>query len=98
MAGRPVHELGFYDAVELPEASPFLDTARDHAGVERGHDLLLRWFPIDHLPDVALYPEFLRRSVRRLPDGPRHIVRVEVEPSIPGQTPTAPVKARLNKS
>jgi hypothetical protein len=65
----------------LPENSPFLDLERDHAGVERGHELLLRWFPVDTLTDQPLFPDFLRTAVQHLPDGPQHIVRVEVERS-----------------
>ncbi len=76
MGGRPVHELGFYYAMDLPEHSPFLDLGRDHAGVERGHDLVLRWFPVDALSDLPLFPEFLRTAVRDMPNSPQHIVRV----------------------
>ncbi len=75
--GRSVHELGFYYAIDLPENSPFLDLTRDHAGVERGHDLVLRWFPVGALVDVPLFPGFLRTAVRQLPDSPQHIVRVD---------------------
>jgi ADP-ribose pyrophosphatase YjhB (NUDIX family) len=77
IADRPVHELGFYYAVDLPENSPFLDLTRDHAGVERGHDLVLRWFPIDTLPDLPLLPAFLRTAVGQIPDSPQHIVLVD---------------------
>ena len=70
IGGRPVHQLGFYYGVSLPENSPFLDLGRDHAGVERGHDLTLRWFPIDALPDVPLLPDFLCTALRRWPEPP----------------------------
>lgn len=78
MAGRAVHELGFYYAIDLPENSPFLDLTRDHAGVERGHDLRLRWVPVDVLPDLPLFPDFLRTALGQMPDSPRHIVRVDI--------------------
>lgn len=74
--GQPLHELGFYYAVDLPENSPLFDVTYDHAGVERGHDLVLRWTPIDALPDLPLFPEFLRTAVRQLPDSLQHIVQV----------------------
>lgn len=77
MAGRAVHELGFYYAIDLPEHSPFLDLTRDHAGLERGHDLVLRWLPVDALPNMDLVPEFLRTALRQVPDSPEHIVRVD---------------------
>ena len=77
MAGKPLHELGFYYLIDLPESSTLLDLARDHAGVERGHDLLLRWFPVETLSQVPLLPEFLRTSMAQLPGSPEHVVRVE---------------------
>jgi ADP-ribose pyrophosphatase YjhB (NUDIX family) len=78
IGGRPVHELGFYYAIDLPEESSFHDLTRDHAGVERGHDLVLRWFPIDALPDVPLFPDFLRTAIRDLPETPQHIVETSI--------------------
>jgi ADP-ribose pyrophosphatase YjhB (NUDIX family) len=78
MAGRAVHELGFYYAIDLPDDSRFLDLTRDHAGVERGQDLVLRWFPIGDLPGLPVFPEFLRTAVGQMPDSPQHIVRVDV--------------------
>jgi ADP-ribose pyrophosphatase YjhB (NUDIX family) len=79
IGGRPVHELGFYYATDLAEDSPFLDLARHYAGVERGHDLVLRWFPIDALPEVQLVPDFLRTAIRELPDHPQHVVSVDID-------------------
>ena len=79
IGGVSVHELGFYYAIDLPGNSPFFDLTRDHAGVERGHDLILRWFPIDALPDLPLLPDFLRTAVRQMPDSPQHVVRVDLE-------------------
>ena len=77
MRGRPVHELGFYYAIDLPENSAFWDLTRHHAGVERGYPLLLRWFPVAALADVPLFPDFLRTAVRQMPDSPQHVVRVD---------------------
>jgi ADP-ribose pyrophosphatase YjhB (NUDIX family) len=77
MEGQPVHELGFYYAVDLPKSSPFLDVRHHHAGVERGHKLVLRWFPFDSLPTLPLFPDFLRTAARHLPDCPQHVVQVD---------------------
>ena len=78
IAGRAVHELGFYYAIDLPDNSPYLDLRRDHAGVERGHDLLLSWFPISDLPGMPVFPDFLKTAVGQLPNSPQHIVQVDV--------------------
>jgi ADP-ribose pyrophosphatase YjhB (NUDIX family) len=85
MGGQPVHEMGFYYAVDLPANSPLFDLTHDHAGVERGHDLVLRWSPVDALSDIPLFPEFLRTALRQMPDGPQHIV--QVTPSEAGLRP-----------
>ena len=79
IGGQPVHELGFYYATDLPAGSPFLDLMRAHAGMERSHALVLRWFPVDALPEVPLFPEFLRTALGQVPDSPQHIVRVDVD-------------------
>ena len=84
MGGQPVHELGFYYAAHLPKDSPFFDLDHDHAGVERGHDLVLHWFKLDALPDVALFPAFLRTAMQQIPDSPRHIVRTDRTPQSEG--------------
>jgi hypothetical protein len=47
--------------------------------VERGHHLVLRWFPIDALPEVPLVPDFLRRAIRHLPDSTQHIVESSID-------------------
>jgi hypothetical protein len=77
--------MGFYYAVDLPANSPLFDLTHDHAGVERGHDLVLRWSPVDALSDIPLFPEFLRTALRQMPDGPQHIV--QVTPSEAGLRP-----------
>lgn len=77
IGGKAFHELGFYYAIELPEGSPFLDLTRDHAGVERGHDLVLRWFPISTVRDLPLLPAFLRTGLGDMPAGPVHFVQVD---------------------
>ena len=79
MGGRPLHEIGFYYAIDLPRDSPFLDLTRDHAGVERGHDLLLRWFRVDALADVPLLPDFLRTALPQIPESPQHVVHVDID-------------------
>jgi ADP-ribose pyrophosphatase YjhB (NUDIX family) len=72
-----MHELGFYYAAVLPDGSPFLDLARDHTGVERGHPLTLRWYPAAAVRDLDLRPRFLRTGLSVLPTAPQHVVEVD---------------------
>lgn len=73
--GRRWHELAFYYAIELPPGSPYLDGTREHRGSERGGEpFTLRWFRLDDLDDVELYPSILRRGLREPREGVRHAV------------------------
>ncbi len=51
--------------------------------------MVLRWFPVDTLPDVLLFPDFLRTEVREMPDSQQHIVRVDIQPPTDAATPGA---------
>lgn len=74
--GQVTHELGFYYAVDLPADSPYLDLNRDHGAVERGHQLLLRWFPLNRVSELPLFPEILRARLTSVPGTLQHIVDV----------------------
>jgi hypothetical protein len=74
IAGRYAHQIGFYYLVILPDGNPYLDLARDHAGVERGHPLTLRWFPLTGVSNLMLYPDFLRTGLQHIPDTPQHLI------------------------
>ena len=77
---RTTHELGFYYAIELPEDSQLLDLTREHVAVERGHDLVLRWFPLGALSELRLFPAFLRTALQDPPATPQHVVQTDRDP------------------
>lgn len=76
-AGRNFHELAFYYAMALPAASPVLDLQQEHAGVEPDNPLVFRWFPVDRLTGVRLYPRVLRAELGRIPATPRHLIHLD---------------------
>ena len=74
--GERYHEIGFYYLSALPPDSPWSRTYLDLGGREGDVELVFRWFPVDGLADVALYPAFLRQ---RLPHGLPPAIEAGVE-------------------
>jgi 8-oxo-dGTP pyrophosphatase MutT (NUDIX family) len=69
------HQFGFYYLATLPALSSLYELERIFTAVEDdGTPILFRWFPLDQLPTITLYPTFLTTSVRNLPDHIQHII------------------------
>lgn len=69
------HQFGFYYLATLPAHSSLSKLERIFTAVEDdGTPILFRWFPLDQLPAITLYPTFLTTSVRNLPDHIQHII------------------------
>ena len=68
------HELGFYYRITLPTDSPFLSIERSFIGDESGIPLIYRWFPLDALEPLVLYPVFLKTGLQRLPQSTEHVI------------------------
>lgn len=74
------HGLGLYYLLSFERDAPIYDKTRIHEGVEDiEFPLLFRWFPIETLPDVRLFPTFLRAGLRALPLHPAHIVHMHTD-------------------
>ena len=72
------HELGMYYLVSFKREAAIYDKTRVHEGLEDiDLRLIFRWFPLDTLPDVLLFPTFLRNGLRELPLHPTHIVHID---------------------
>ena len=75
--GRQHHELAFYYDMTLPAYSPHLDVRQGFTGTEEGIRLLFRWFPIDRVEQLRLYPSFLRTGLKNPPAATEHLVHVD---------------------
>lgn len=71
------HELSFFYLVNIENNSIILDKQREHLGIEKNVKLLFRWFPLNELEVLPLYPAFLRSALRQLPTGVQHIVHYD---------------------
>ncbi|MCM3666137.1 NUDIX hydrolase [Mesobacillus subterraneus] len=66
------HEIGLYYKVS-PTGGRFTFQSEAFFG-EEGDRLVYQWVPIDQLEKILLYPEFIRTSLRDLPDAPKHLI------------------------
>jgi 8-oxo-dGTP pyrophosphatase MutT (NUDIX family) len=69
--GKRVHEIGFYYIVSSELEQP-IPVGPFH-GVE-GERLIYEWVPVDELEDVILYPEFLKKALKNIPENSEHYV------------------------
>ena len=77
---RDNHELGFYYRCSLPETFHWEQTGNSFEGLEIYEDqsrvlrLIFRWFPLDEVEKLPLYPQFLRAGLLRLPRVVTHVM------------------------
>lgn len=81
--GTENHELGLYYATDLPTGHPYHDTMQTFHGIEEhpAHEqipaLIYQWFPIALVPNMIVFPVFLRAAFHDLPTTTQHIVNRE---------------------
>lgn len=72
------HVLGMYYLISFPRDAAIYDKTRVHEGIEGINlRLLFRWFPLEELTHIRLFPTFLRLGLRELPLYPTHIVHTD---------------------
>jgi ADP-ribose pyrophosphatase YjhB (NUDIX family) len=76
---RHFHELGLYFLMHLPGDWEQLDATGSFEGREGDAIVEFRWYPLDRLDEIVLYPRFLRTDLAALPDATTHVVEVEAE-------------------
>jgi ADP-ribose pyrophosphatase YjhB (NUDIX family) len=77
--GVACHELGLYFLIDLGPAFAHYDPDVPFEGTEESLRLVFRWFALDALQNVRLYPTFLRDALQDLPDHVEHVVHHDAE-------------------
>ncbi|NMI03096.1 NUDIX hydrolase [Paenibacillus sp. SZ31] len=74
--GLKYHEVGFYYVITLPEAHKLYSQV-EFNGLEDNGKLIFRWFSLDELEQMEVYPVFLRKELTNLPDakGIKHFIQ-----------------------
>ncbi len=71
------HELGFYYLVELPKGCSLYRKrefwGKEHLEEDKEIRLIFKWFSLDELEALPLYPRFLRKALKELPKTTQHI-------------------------
>lgn len=68
---KKVHEIGLYYLVST-EDKPAISKGPFH-GME-GERLVYEWVPISELENVVLYPEFLKKALKEIPETTKHLI------------------------
>jgi 8-oxo-dGTP pyrophosphatase MutT (NUDIX family) len=77
--GKAHHGIGFYYLITPLETPHLYHLERTIQAVEDGGiDIIFRWFKLDELKNIALYPAFLPTALQVLPLVPEHVVFDEI--------------------
>jgi 8-oxo-dGTP pyrophosphatase MutT (NUDIX family) len=72
--GKPHQELGFFYLLTLPAEAAQLDLTKEfYSKEEDGTPLTFRWFRLDALATLKIFPSFLPTSLTALPTSITHI-------------------------
>ena len=77
--GKSNHEVGLYFLVDFAGDSSLYQGSGPFNGMEEGVPLVFQWFLLDGLEGVRLYPTFLRRKLRAVPQFIEHVVHIDGE-------------------
>ncbi|WP_079508630.1 NUDIX hydrolase [Mesobacillus jeotgali] len=69
---RDFHEIGLYFQVSPLEGNLQFHTEEFFG--EEGEKLVYQWVPIGELETIKLFPEFIKTSVKDLPEAPQHLI------------------------
>jgi ADP-ribose pyrophosphatase YjhB (NUDIX family) len=67
------HEIGLYYTVNLPDSTPFL-SLKEFSCEDTGLEILFRWFNLEDIVKIKLYPSFLKDRLKDIPAIPTHLV------------------------
>ena len=68
------HEIAFYRLMKFDESNDILTNKDIIVGWEGSYEMFYKWHRIDELDNILLYPEFLKKSLKSLPDSVEHLI------------------------
>jgi ADP-ribose pyrophosphatase YjhB (NUDIX family) len=75
----PYHELGLYFLIDLPSDSNLYDKNEPFIGYEEGVKLIFQWHSLNDLENTPLYPTFLQKGLKSIPENIEHIVHIDTK-------------------
>ena len=70
--GKNYHEISIFYLMEFPSDSKLILENDIFYGVEKELELIFKWVDINQLEELALYPLFLRKSLKHIKQHPEH--------------------------
>lgn len=71
------HEIAFYFLMKFPPDCDVLRKTEPFTSEDNGVTITFRWFRLDELGDLELYPTFLKEGLLSLPPTTQHIVHTD---------------------
>jgi ADP-ribose pyrophosphatase YjhB (NUDIX family) len=68
------HELSLYSLIQFPKVLYYKESFK---GKEKNFELIFKWFDINKLQNVELYPTFLRTKLGDIKPYPEHIIHYD---------------------
>jgi len=63
---KQYHEIGFYYLIDFPEGHEVIKKDDEFVGIEEGGKLIFKWFPLEQLKGLNVYPEILKTELLKL--------------------------------
>ena len=74
---KPYHEIAFYFLMTFPHDSHLYERDEPFVAYDNGIKLIFKWYRLDELKTLELYPAFLKDGLRSIPESIEHIVHVD---------------------
>lgn len=71
---KSYHELAFYFLISSRSDAAFYAETQLFKCIEEGSDLIFQWYEVEALEDIELYPKFLQKSLKSIPEVTEYIV------------------------
>ncbi|GGH27670.1 NUDIX hydrolase [Paenibacillus segetis] len=66
---KKYHEIGFYYLMSLPANHDILQKKEEFYGLEDNGRLIFKWFEVEELLDLEVYPEILKTDIKEIITG-----------------------------
>ena len=67
------HEMGLYYTVTIPDTATFL-SLNEFSCEDTGLEISFKWFDLENINTLKLYPSFLKAGLKDIPVIPTHLV------------------------
>lgn len=74
---KSYHEIAFYFLIALPLDSHYYIKDKPFIAHDNGFELTFKWYRIDKLKQLRLYPTLLKKGLNSIPEKTEHIIHTD---------------------